>query len=75
MTWGATSADWSPERRKKQSEWMHTHRPWLKTTGPKTEAGKRASAYRGLKHGRRSASVHSAGAVTACIDRLARELE
>lgn len=75
MTWGATSSDWSSERRKKQSEAIRKWKPWLNTVGPRTPEGKARSAARSLKHGRRSANVHNAGAVTACIDRLARELE
>ena len=75
MTWGATSADWTPERRKKQSEAIHRWRMWENSTGPRTSEGKARSAMRSLKHGRRSASVHAAGSVTACVDKLARELD
>lgn len=75
MTWGATSASWTPERRKKQSEAVHRWKLWESSTGPRTPEGKARSAARSLKHGRRSASVHSAGAVTACISKLARELD
>lgn len=70
-----TASAWTPERRKKQSEVVHRWTLWNSSTGPKTEGGKRASAYRGLKHGRRSASVHAAGAITASISRLACELD
>lgn len=75
MTWGATSADWTPERRKKQSEAVHRWKLWQSSTGPTSVSGKAKVSMNGLRHGRRSASVHSAGAVTACIDKLARELD
>jgi len=31
---------WTPERRARQSELIRQWRPWEKSTGPKTEAGK-----------------------------------
>ncbi len=74
MPRGRTSESWTPAHRKAQSAWMHQNKPWLLSTGPRTEEGKRASAYRSLKHGRRSASVHAAGSVVACVEKLAGEL-
>jgi len=41
---------WTPERRARQGELIRQWRPWEKSTGPKTEAGKRAvsqNAYKG----------------------------
>jgi len=35
---------WTPEARKKQSEAIRKSRPWEKSTGAKTEHGKRMSA-------------------------------
>ena len=41
---------WTPERRARQAELIRKWRPWKKSTGPKTEAGKVAvsqNAYKG----------------------------
>ena len=41
---------WIPERRARQAELIRRWRPWEKSTGPKTEAGKAAvsqNAYKG----------------------------
>lgn len=35
---------WTPERRARQSEAIRTWKPWLKSTGPKSAAGKKASS-------------------------------
>jgi hypothetical protein len=35
---------WSDERRSKQSQLLKITRPWEKSTGPRTEAGKAASS-------------------------------
>lgn len=45
---------WTEERRKKQAERCRQNKPWEKSTGPKTEAGKKACKYNALRHGRRS---------------------
>lgn len=42
---------WTPERRKKQSEMIKAWKPWEKSTGPKTEAGKAVSSKNAEKHG------------------------
>jgi hypothetical protein len=46
MTWGATSADWTPERRKKQSEAVHGWKLWESSTGLRTPEGEVRSAAR-----------------------------
>jgi hypothetical protein len=48
---------WTPERRAKQAELIQSWRPWEKSTGPQTEAGKQASAANSRKHGNRSSDA------------------
>ena len=36
---------------------VHAHKPWLKSTGPRTARGKSISCMNALKHGNRSAAV------------------
>lgn len=38
------SDGWTPERRARQAELIRTWRPWEKSTGPRTAAGKQASS-------------------------------
>ena len=42
---------WTPERRARQAALIHQWEPWEHSTGPRTAAGKRASAQRGNKGG------------------------
>lgn len=44
---------WTLERRKRQSEMIRQWSPWERSTGPRTEEGKLASAKRGYKGGLR----------------------
>ena len=46
---------WTAEERKRQSELIRTWRPWERSTGPKTPAGKIACTLNPLRHGLRSA--------------------
>ncbi len=43
-----TSKSWTPERRAKQSERINKSKPWEKSTGPKTVAGKAVSSKNAL---------------------------
>ncbi|MBU6374354.1 MAG: hypothetical protein KJS97_16655 [Alphaproteobacteria bacterium] len=45
---------WTPEQREAQRQAIQRWRPWEKTTGPKTEDGKRRSAMRAYKGGQRA---------------------
>lgn len=45
---------WTAESRKKQAEIARKHKPWTRSTGPKTDAGKAKSALNATKHGYRS---------------------
>ena len=51
----AGSTGWSPERRAAQAARMRARKPWLKSTGPRSAAGKRTAKMNALKHGHRSA--------------------
>jgi len=42
---------WTPERRARQAELIQQWRPWEKSTGPKTEAGKRGASQNAYKGG------------------------
>jgi len=50
----ATTKGWSPERRAAQAERARAQKPWLRSTGPRTKAGKNACRMNGMKHGHRS---------------------
>ena len=45
---------WTEEQRKAQSEKMKQLKPWLKSTGPKSEEGKKKASLNAMKHGLRS---------------------
>lgn len=46
---------WTPERRAAQAARILARKPWLKSTGPRSPAGKKRCRMNGLKHGARSA--------------------
>ncbi len=54
---------WTPERRARQAELIRIWRPWEKSTGPRTAAGKAVVARNGWK-----------GGVRPLLRELAREL-
>ena len=45
---------WNSERRQRQSEAIRRWKPWKRSTGPRTEAGKAVSRLNAFKHGCRS---------------------
>ena len=45
---------WTPERRARQAALIRRSKPWLHSTGPKTEAGKARASQNACKHGFRS---------------------
>lgn len=48
---------WTEERRKKQAEIIRKNKPWEKSTGPKTQAGRARSSINALKNGNHSAAM------------------
>ena len=45
---------WTPERKAKQSQLIHTWKPWEKNTGPRSAAGKLIVSQNAFKGGLRS---------------------
>ena len=46
---------WTQQERERQAALIQGWKPWEQSTGPKTEAGKRAASTNARKHGMRSA--------------------
>ena len=46
---------WSEEQRQREAERIRQRKPWLKSTGPRTAAGKAISSRNAFKGGRRRA--------------------
>ena len=81
-----THKTWSPERRAKQAELIRASKPWLKSTGPRTEEGKARCAANALKHGFRSRAfieqvrqerqlIRDAGAIIALAKTILHTVE
>lgn len=49
-----TTKGWPPSRRRAQAAHIRRTKPWLKTTGPRTAAGKARSRMNAYKHGFRT---------------------
>jgi hypothetical protein len=53
--WSCTMSNgWTPERRAGRAALIQNWQPWARSTGPKTEIGKAASAGNSRTHGMRS---------------------
>jgi hypothetical protein len=48
---------WSDERKARQAEAIHRWKPWARSSGPKSDAGKAKVARNAWKHGQRSAAA------------------
>lgn len=48
---------WTERRKKQQACAIRRHKPWEKSTGPKSKKGKEISSMNALKHGGRSISA------------------
>lgn len=65
---------WTQERRERQRQMMLTLKPWLKSTGAKTQAGKRRVSQNRLKTGKQSQWYVEIQQTIAQADRVAREI-
>jgi hypothetical protein len=61
------ASGWTAERKAKQRAAIYRWRPWEKSTGPKTAAGKEATGRNSLKHG---ATTRQAKAERRTVKRL-----
>ena len=70
---------WTDARRTRQASIIHRWAPWLRSTGPKSEAGKRAVSANARKHGLRSRAFREeakrARKLIAQLGRLAADLK
>lgn len=53
----ACTKGWPPSRRRAQAERCRSHRPWTRSTGPRSAAGKAKSARNARKHGFRTPAM------------------
>ena len=65
---------WTLERRRKQSEAISKWKPWERSTGPKTTAGKVRVSLNAFKYGMRSAEIRRIEAALIEQARVEREL-
>ena len=61
---------WSPERKARQATLIRTWRPWEKSTGPRSEAGKAVASQNGRKYGEDYSNL---SVITQQVDKLLRE--
>ena len=65
---------WSAERRQKHAEAIRRWKPWLKSTGLKTEEGKNTSKMNAFRHGGRSAHTRAFEAMLAGHNRFLKDV-
>lgn len=65
---------WTPERRARQAELIHAWKPWERSTGAKTPAGKVRAAANSFKHGMRTAEMIATGKKIKSLLAWSREL-
>ena len=64
---------WTPERRARQAALMRRLKPWMSSTGPKTDEGKGKSKANATKHGGRSNSMSRLRRVLRLIETMEKE--
>jgi hypothetical protein len=65
---------WTPERRPSQAAQIGQWKPWLRSTGPRTEAGKAISAMNARKHGMRGRAARDEARVLRNLIRACGEM-
>lgn len=68
-------AHWTLTQRQKQAELIFKRKPWLKSTGPRTIAGKQKSAQNSLKHGLQGAEIRNFHKIIALSKKMLSQLE
>ena len=66
---------WTPEDRARQADLIRTQKPWEKSTGPKTERGKRASSRNATTHGMTSAEAKALMQALYATSRFLKKLK
>lgn len=61
---------WSEERRVRHAAAIRRWKPWLKSTGPRTAAGKSRSAKNALRHGDRTQAARAMRAALVLQNRF-----
>lgn len=69
------SARWTPERRARQAELIRMWRPWEKSTGPRSEAGKAKTSRNAYKGGERVQLRNLRRVLTAALREHASALD
>lgn len=68
------SNGWTPERRERQAALIRAWKPWVRSSGPKTDGGKAASAMNSRKHGMRSRRALDEARMLRALIRQCREM-
>ncbi len=61
---------WTPERRARQAELIRNWKPWVQSTGPRTDEGKARTARNGYKGGTWRIEREELRALKATVDDL-----